>query len=320
MRVGLVAIGYTYNMRRVLFFLATEGAGGVHDGEPYVQRWADDLNNITTMPILPRPCVVSPYFARSPRVDNHNQSRHHDLVLEELWLTQDCWLRMHTTMAGIHVTNCWKLVKHHLPRHHPLKESTVVNFADPMCKAMIYNGLTGKVEPSRLTERVLADITNEPPPLRHNIMHPGKRPGNDNATTQARCTIYSAAGSAGCSAASAATSSRATLGYDVLNYPRAAIGYAGDDLNETHYETIDASEEVVNESGGADSDDEQEGLGGQDLPLDCHVQSLLVEPITGTPYTVTVRLTSRVLLEARVLDKRFEQILALVKFSKAAPA
>eukprot|EP00873_Tetraselmis_striata_P045586 jgi/Tetstr1/465850/TSEL_010470.t1 len=134
--------------------------------------------------------VVSPYFARSPRVDNHNQSRHHDLVLEELWLTQDCWLRMHTTMAGIHVTNCWKLVKHHLPRHHPLKESTVVNFADPMCKAMIYNGLTGKVEPSRLTERVLADITNEPPPLRHNIMHPGKRPGNDNATTQARCTIY----------------------------------------------------------------------------------------------------------------------------------
>eukprot|EP00873_Tetraselmis_striata_P023449 jgi/Tetstr1/443713/TSEL_031703.t1 len=131
--VGLNAIGYKYNMRRVLFFLATEGAGGVHDGEPYFQRWAADFNNITTVPI-PRPDVVSQYLAWSPRVDNHNQSRQHDLMLEELWLTQDCWFRLHTTVAGIiHVTDCWKLAKHHLPRHHPLKESTVVNFADLMC-------------------------------------------------------------------------------------------------------------------------------------------------------------------------------------------
>eukprot|EP00873_Tetraselmis_striata_P046241 jgi/Tetstr1/466505/TSEL_011012.t1 len=97
--------------------------------------------------------------------------------------------RMHTTMAGIHVTDCWKLAKHHLPRHHPLKESTAVNFADMMCKALIYNGLTGEVEPTRRTERVLADITNEPPLLPHSIMHLGKHPGNDNAIKQARCTM-----------------------------------------------------------------------------------------------------------------------------------
>eukprot|EP00873_Tetraselmis_striata_P006958 jgi/Tetstr1/427222/TSEL_017410.t1 len=186
--VGLMAIGYKYNRRRVLFFLATEGAGGVHDGEPYVQCWADDLNNITTRHI-PRPDVVSQYFTRSPCVDNHNQSRQHDLMLEELWLTQLCWFRLHTTMAGIHVTDCWKLAKHHPPRHHPLKESTAVNFADLMCKALIYNGLTWEVEPTRRTERGLADITNEPPPLPHSIMHLGKRPGNDNATKQARCTM-----------------------------------------------------------------------------------------------------------------------------------
>eukprot|EP00873_Tetraselmis_striata_P017874 jgi/Tetstr1/438138/TSEL_002864.t1 len=129
------------------------------------------------------------YFARSPRVDNYNQSRQHDLMLEEVWLTHDCWFRLHTTMAGIHVTDCWKLAKHHPPRHHPLKESTVVNFADLMCKALIYNGLTGEVKPTRRTERVLADITNEPPPLPHSIMHLGKRPGNDNATKQDRCTM-----------------------------------------------------------------------------------------------------------------------------------
>eukprot|EP00873_Tetraselmis_striata_P005078 jgi/Tetstr1/425342/TSEL_015791.t1 len=133
--------------------------------------------------------MVSQFFARSPRVDNHNHSRQHDLMLEELWLTQDCWFRMHTTMAGIHVTDCWKFAKHHLPRHHPLKESTVVNFDDLMCKSLIYNGLTGEVEPTRRTERVLADITNEPPALTHSIMHLCKRPGNDNATKQARCTM-----------------------------------------------------------------------------------------------------------------------------------
>eukprot|EP00873_Tetraselmis_striata_P000820 jgi/Tetstr1/421084/TSEL_012129.t1 len=92
-------------------------------------------------------------------------------------------------MAGIHVTDCWKLAKHHLPRHHPLKESTVVNFDDLMCKSLIYNGLTWEVEPTRRTERVLADITNEPPAVTHSIMHLGKRPGNDNATKQARCTM-----------------------------------------------------------------------------------------------------------------------------------
>eukprot|EP00873_Tetraselmis_striata_P035704 jgi/Tetstr1/455968/TSEL_042749.t1 len=40
------------------------------------------------------------------------------------------------------------------------------------------------------TERVLADIANEPPRrLPHIIMHIGKRPVNDNATKQARCTM-----------------------------------------------------------------------------------------------------------------------------------
>eukprot|EP00873_Tetraselmis_striata_P010092 jgi/Tetstr1/430356/TSEL_020171.t1 len=139
---------------------------------------------------IPRPGMVSQFFARSPRVDNHNQSRQHDLMLEELWLTQDCRFRLHTTMAGIHDTDCWTLAKHHLPRHHPLKESNVVNFDDLMCKSLIYNGLTGEVEPTRRTERVLANITNEPPALMtHGIMHLGKRPGNDNATKQARCTM-----------------------------------------------------------------------------------------------------------------------------------
>jgi hypothetical protein len=49
---------------------------------------------------------VSNYFDPSPRVDNHNKSRHHELAMEEAWLTQDCWFRQATTVAGICVTDC----------------------------------------------------------------------------------------------------------------------------------------------------------------------------------------------------------------------
>eukprot|EP00873_Tetraselmis_striata_P027657 jgi/Tetstr1/447921/TSEL_035229.t1 len=108
------------------------------------------------------------------------------MMLEELF-TQDCLFHLHTTMAGIiHVTDCGKLAKHHLPRHHPLKESTVVNLDELMYKALIYNGLAEEVEHTRRSERLPADITNELP---QSIMHLGKRPGNDNVAKQARCTI-----------------------------------------------------------------------------------------------------------------------------------
>lgn len=102
-----------------------------------------------------------------------------------------------------------------------------------------------------------------------------------------RLDVQSGTESAGCFAPSAATPSGGTPSYDVWN-PPAAIGYGGDEANALHYESSDTSDpsEAQNESGGADSDDEQEGLGEQDLPLDCPVQSLLVLPSTSTPSTV----------------------------------
>jgi hypothetical protein len=49
--VQLVAKGYKYNRRKVLFFISTLGAGGMADGNPYIQRWADDNDNIVTRAI-----------------------------------------------------------------------------------------------------------------------------------------------------------------------------------------------------------------------------------------------------------------------------
>ena len=81
--VDLVAIGYKYNRRKVLFFIATSGVADILNGDSYVQRWADDHGNLCTRNV-PRPTLISRYFKDSPKVDNHNQARQHDLGLEEL--------------------------------------------------------------------------------------------------------------------------------------------------------------------------------------------------------------------------------------------
>ena len=137
----LLAIGYKYNRKKVLFFVCTPGAGSIEDGTPYTQRWADDNGNIMTR-LIPRPAVLSKYFEVSPRVDNHNQARQHELALEELWQTQDCWFRLHTTLHGILVTDCWKLVKYHVPNKHRLKDVTINDFADELARALILNNLS----------------------------------------------------------------------------------------------------------------------------------------------------------------------------------
>ena len=79
--VNLVAIGYKYNRRKVLFFIATSGVADIKNGDPYVQRWADEHGNLCTRDV-PRPALISRYFKDSPKVDNHNQARQHDLGLE----------------------------------------------------------------------------------------------------------------------------------------------------------------------------------------------------------------------------------------------
>ena len=105
-----------------------------------MQRWADENGNLCTR-VVPSLIVVFRYFKDSPKVDKHNQSRQHDLALEELWLTQDCWFRLHTTMHRIVTTNCWKLVKYHVSSNHGMQNINVNDFADVLAKRLIDNNL-----------------------------------------------------------------------------------------------------------------------------------------------------------------------------------
>ena len=48
----LLAIGYKYNSRKVLGFIATEGAGSTEPGDPYLSCFPDIYSNVSVPPIV----------------------------------------------------------------------------------------------------------------------------------------------------------------------------------------------------------------------------------------------------------------------------
>ena len=57
----LLAIGYKYNYRKVLVFIATEGAGSTDPGDIYLSLFPDIYSNISVCPISP-PHFIGRYF------------------------------------------------------------------------------------------------------------------------------------------------------------------------------------------------------------------------------------------------------------------
>ena len=48
----LLDIGYKYNSRKVLGFIATKGAGSTAPGNPYLSRFPDIYSNISVLPLV----------------------------------------------------------------------------------------------------------------------------------------------------------------------------------------------------------------------------------------------------------------------------
>ena len=104
--VPILALGYKYNRRKVLFFVATKGAGAATPGEPYVARFNDALGNLHRR-FVPRPSIISRYFSFSNMVDSHNHFRQFLLALEKKWLTKDCWFRLFCGLIGMCTTDAF---------------------------------------------------------------------------------------------------------------------------------------------------------------------------------------------------------------------
>ena len=109
---SLVAIGYKYNKKSVLYFVSTPGAGTTEDGEPYEMKWADEHGNINVRHV-PRPEVISHFFQHSNSVDVHNHLRQYCLKLEKKWVTNNCWMRLFTTLLSINTVDTFRLSKFH---------------------------------------------------------------------------------------------------------------------------------------------------------------------------------------------------------------
>jgi hypothetical protein len=144
--VDLLVIGYKYNKRKVLTFVATKGAGHTEPGKPYEARWKDENMN-TLIRDVARPEIIAKYFGFSNAIDVHNQSRQFDLALEKHWITHSGWFRLVTTLFGMSVTDCWKAYKHHMDAKHRHKDMEFIHFVDILSHDMLHNTFSKVANP-----------------------------------------------------------------------------------------------------------------------------------------------------------------------------
>ena len=105
----IIAIGYKYNTRKVLYFIAKTDAGSTNSGIPYLSKYTDQISNVFICPVA-CPLVMSNLFGSVNEVVSHNKSRQSDLALEEYWVTQFGWLLLCATVAmGMTIAIFWKL-------------------------------------------------------------------------------------------------------------------------------------------------------------------------------------------------------------------
>ena len=69
--IPLLAIGYKYNSRKVLGFIATEGAGSTEPGDPYLSHFPEIFSNVSVRPVV-RPQFIGSYFNACNAIVNHN--------------------------------------------------------------------------------------------------------------------------------------------------------------------------------------------------------------------------------------------------------
>ncbi len=80
--VPLIAVGYRYSRKTILFFVLTKNAGGTTEGDPYEMKFTDSYGNVVTR-YVDRPEVISNFFRSSNVIDTHNQLRQDLLQLEK---------------------------------------------------------------------------------------------------------------------------------------------------------------------------------------------------------------------------------------------
>ena len=132
------AIGYKYNMKKVLCFIASEGAGHTKPGKPYEAKWLDE-NGLTSSRLIPRPHILSEYFENSNQIDKHNHARQSQLAIGKYVVVECGYFRLFCTYLGITVTDAWKLYRAGLGDKCANKDISILSFANILCKTHLLN-------------------------------------------------------------------------------------------------------------------------------------------------------------------------------------
>ena len=84
--IPLLAIGYKYNCRKVLVFIATKGDGNTEPGDPYLSFFPEIYSNVSVYPVV-CPHLLGRYFNACNAIEKHNRMRQYDIALEKYWVT-----------------------------------------------------------------------------------------------------------------------------------------------------------------------------------------------------------------------------------------
>ena len=79
----LIAIGYKYNARKVLYFIVTDNAGITQAGLTYLCKYPNQISDIDIHPVA-RTLVMYKFFGSVNEVDSRKKSRQSYLALEKL--------------------------------------------------------------------------------------------------------------------------------------------------------------------------------------------------------------------------------------------
>ena len=94
----LLAIGYKYNSRKVLGFIATEWAGSNEPGNSYLSCFPDIYSNFYVRPVV-HPHSLVRYLNAYHAIENKDRMRNLELALDKYWVTQKGYFRLATTVA-----------------------------------------------------------------------------------------------------------------------------------------------------------------------------------------------------------------------------
>ena len=91
----LLDIGCKCNSRKVLGFIATQGAVITEPGNPYLYPFPDSYYNVSVCPVV-LPHLLSRYSNACNAIDNHNRTWQSDIALDKYWVTQSGYFRLAT--------------------------------------------------------------------------------------------------------------------------------------------------------------------------------------------------------------------------------